>query len=94
MRSSLAHAGTRAILWSAANGAQVIAETLFGTVLETADLTMKHNDFCNELAAVSYGSPGLQLSPCCLIGIVGKVGSLTVLRNPIDGLPFSKIDKI
>jgi hypothetical protein len=54
-RSSLVHAGNRSILWSGANGAQVLAERMFGVVLEKADLKIKHENFCNELAAASYG---------------------------------------
>lgn len=54
-RSSLVHAGTRSVLWSGANDAQVVAETLFSVVLEKADLKVKHETFCRELAAASYG---------------------------------------
>jgi hypothetical protein len=55
LRSSLVHAGNRAILWSAANGAQILAESLFDAVLDKVDLKMKHETFCNELANASYG---------------------------------------
>jgi hypothetical protein len=57
LRSSLVHAGNRSILWSGANGAQVLAEGLFHLVLEKADLKMRHESFSNELAAASYGTP-------------------------------------
>jgi len=29
---------------------------MFSVVLEKADLKMKHDNFCNELAAASYGA--------------------------------------
>jgi hypothetical protein len=57
LRSALVHAGTRSIHWSAANGAQMIAEALFWAVLENADLKRGHDDFCTELAEASYGAP-------------------------------------
>jgi hypothetical protein len=57
LRSALVHAGTRAVLWSGANEAQIIAERLFEVVLEKADLKVTHQTFCNELAAASYGTP-------------------------------------
>jgi hypothetical protein len=56
LRSSLVHAGNRAILWSAANGAQILAENLFDVVLDKVDLKIKHETFCNELAGASYGA--------------------------------------
>jgi hypothetical protein len=57
VRSSLVHAGNRSILWSGANDAQVLAESLFQTVLESANLKTRHETFCNEVAAASYGTP-------------------------------------
>jgi hypothetical protein len=56
-RSALVHAGNRSILWSGANGAQVLAERIFQAVLENADLKTQHQSFSNELAAASYGTP-------------------------------------
>jgi hypothetical protein len=56
-RSSLVHAGNRSILWSATNGAQVLAEEMFSVVLEKADLKMTHVKFCDDLSAASYGVP-------------------------------------
>lgn len=56
-RSALVHSGNRSILWSGANDAQLFAENLFYLVLEKADLTIKHETFCNDLAAASYGTP-------------------------------------
>lgn len=55
-RSSLVHAGNRGVLWSGANGAQMLAEAMFRTVLDKADLKIRHENFCNELAAASYGT--------------------------------------
>jgi len=62
-RSSLVHAGNRSILWSGANSAQVLAESLFWVVLEKVDLKMRHDSFCNELAAASYGTVWPSASP-------------------------------
>ncbi len=55
LRSSLVHAGNRSILWSGANGAQALAESMFSVVLEKADLKITHENFCSTLAAASYG---------------------------------------
>jgi hypothetical protein len=62
-RSSLVHAGNRSILWFGANSAQVLAESLFWVVLEKVDLKMRHDSFCNELAAASYGTVWPPASP-------------------------------
>jgi hypothetical protein len=56
-RSALVHAGTRSILWSASNESQVLAENMFIIVLEKADLTVPHTDFCDKLSSCSYGIP-------------------------------------
>lgn len=55
-RSSLVHAGNRSVLWSGANGAQILAESLFQIVLDKADLAVGHAGFCNQLATASYGT--------------------------------------
>jgi hypothetical protein len=55
-RSALVHAGNRGVLWSGANGAQMLAEAMFSVVLEKVDLKIKHESFCNEVAAASYGA--------------------------------------
>ncbi|MCA1396117.1 HEPN domain-containing protein [Bradyrhizobium sp. BRP56] len=57
LRSSLVHAGNRSMLWSATNGAQALAEQMFYVVLDKADLKMTHANFCDDLAAASYGVP-------------------------------------
>jgi hypothetical protein len=57
LRSSLVHAGNRSVLWSATNGAQVLAEEMFTVVMDKADLKMTHISFCDDLAAASYGVP-------------------------------------
>lgn len=62
-RSTLVHAGNRSVLWSGANGAQVLAERLFSEVLEKADLSVKHDRFCTDLAAASYGTAWPFVSP-------------------------------
>jgi hypothetical protein len=56
-RSALVHAGNRSILWSSANSAQQLAESLFWTVLQRVDLKIKHATFSESLAASSYGLP-------------------------------------
>jgi Apea-like HEPN len=56
-RSALVHAGNRSILWSSANSAQQLAESLFWTALQKADLKIKHATFSESLAASSYGLP-------------------------------------
>ncbi len=62
-RSSLVHAGNRSILWSGANDAQLLAESLFEVVLEKADLKMRHETFCNEIAIASYGTAWPSATP-------------------------------
>src|SRR5260370_3000021 len=57
LRSSLVHAGNRSVLWSATNGAQVLAEEMFSVVMDKADLKMTHISFCDDLSAASYGVP-------------------------------------
>lgn len=55
LRSSLVHNGVREVNWTAANEAQIYAEELFIRALEFVPLTMKHEEFCAQLSAASYG---------------------------------------
>jgi Apea-like HEPN len=56
-RSALVHAGNGSILWSSADAAQRLAESMFAIVLEKVDLKIKHATFCEDLATSSYGLP-------------------------------------
>lgn len=55
-RSALVHAGSRSVSGSVANRTQDIAEALYMTALEKADLKSSHETFNNSLAKASYGS--------------------------------------
>jgi hypothetical protein len=56
-RSSIVHAGSRPVAWTHANVAQNLAEDLFWRVLPSADLSLKYQDFIDQLSFASYGSP-------------------------------------
>jgi Apea-like HEPN len=57
LRSLVVHAGSRPVAWTHANFAQNLAEELFWRVLLTADLSLTHQAFIEQLSAASYGSP-------------------------------------
>ncbi|PZO55812.1 MAG: hypothetical protein DCF16_01695 [Alphaproteobacteria bacterium] len=56
-RSALVHTGNRAVLWSASNNAQILAEALYFRVMKEADLATSFETFCSELSACSFGLP-------------------------------------
>ena len=57
LRSALVHTGSRAVLSTNANDAEILAELLFSRVLSEIDLKQSHAKFIEGLSKASYGQP-------------------------------------